>query len=61
MGRGMDMNVEPQVKQGVELLAEDVLLAHKIATDVKAALEGKHPSIWQLVATIFHLGNPNGY
>ena len=39
------------------ILVEDVLLAHKIATDVQAALAGKHPSFWQLVATLLHLNS----
>lgn len=37
------------------ILVEDVVLAHKLAMDLKTALNCKHPSIWQLVTTLFHL------
>lgn len=37
------------------ILVEDVVLAHKLATDLKTALNGKHPSLWQLVTSLFHL------
>jgi len=40
-----------------EILVEDVILAHKVANDVKTAFAGKHPGLWDLFCTIFHLGN----
>jgi hypothetical protein len=40
-----------------EILVEDVILAHKLATALKAALAGKHPNLSDLVHYLFMLSN----
>lgn len=39
------------------VLVDDLLLVHKLATDLKVALAGKHPSLWDLVQFLFHNGS----
>ena len=39
----------------IPILVEDLLLVHKIVTDVKAQLAGKHPSLNLIFHTLFNL------
>lgn len=39
----------------IPVLAEDLLLAHQLANEVKAKLAGKHPSLALIFQTLFNL------
>lgn len=39
----------------IPVLAEDLLLAHQLAAEVKAKLAGKHPSLGMIFNMLFNL------
>ena len=43
------------VNPSIPVLAEDLLLAHKIASEVKTAFAGKHPGVLDIFKLLFSL------